>query len=103
MGPLDLPEFLALLPRGADEEPAHAGELDQLRELVDIMNSDGLEYEVTLILRSEQVPRAQLGSGIEGADHRNHTRLGWCSWLGESSGEDRNVTFRFKGWNHGRG
>ncbi|MBK8207956.1 MAG: type VI secretion system baseplate subunit TssG [Planctomycetes bacterium] len=87
MGPMHVDDYLALMPTEPDQE--------QLRELVDILNSDGLEYELTLILRGDEVPRAQLNSP--------RTRLGWCSWLGESRGEDRSVTFRFKGWKHGRG
>lgn len=92
MGPMALESYLALLPGESD--------LNQLRELVDIINSDGLEYEVTLALRGDEVSRAMLGSSSEGG--RVTTRLGWCSWLGESSGEDRSVTFRFRGWRRAR-
>jgi type VI secretion system protein ImpH len=87
MGPMHIGDYLGLLPGESDQS--------QVRELVDVLNGDGLEYELTLILRGDEVPRAQLSSP--------KTRLGWCSWLGESGGEDRSVTFRFKGWKHGRG
>ncbi len=87
VGPMAIDSYLDMLPGESDQ--------DQLRELVDLLNNDGLEYELTLILRGDEVPQAQLNSP--------RTRLGWCSWLGESRGEDRSVTFRFKGWKHGRG
>jgi predicted component of type VI protein secretion system len=67
----------------------------QLRELVDLFNNDCLDYEITITLRGEQVKRAQLSS--------DHTRLGWSSWLGDASPTDESVTFKFKGWKHGRG
>ncbi|MBX3460344.1 MAG: type VI secretion system baseplate subunit TssG [Planctomycetes bacterium] len=87
MGPMALDDYLAFMPGNGDQE--------QLRELIDMLNNDGLEYELTVILRGGEVPRAQLNSP--------KTRLGWSSWLGESRGEDRSVTFRFRGWKHGRG
>lgn len=85
VGPMRLKHYLALLPDGDD--------MSQMRELVDLFNNDCLDYEVTLTLHGEEVPRAQLSAP--------HTRLGWSSWLGESSGDDRTVTFKFKGWKHG--
>jgi len=87
LGPLAAEDYMKLMPDGDD--------MNQLRELVDVMNSDGLDYEVTLILRGAEVPRAQLNSPL--------TRLGWSSWLGETRGEDQTVTLTFKGWRHGRG
>ena len=87
MGPMDHAAYMGMLPDGDN--------MAQLRELVDLFNSDCLDYEVTLILRGDEVKRAQLSS--------NHTRLGWSSWLGEHSEQDRTVTFKFKGWKHGRG
>lgn len=87
LGPMDHDAYMAMLPDGDN--------MAQLRELVDMFNSDCLDYEVTLILRGDEVKRAQLSS--------NHTRLGWSSWLGESSPRDESVTFKFKGWKHGRG
>lgn len=67
----------------------------QLNELVDLFNSDGLDYEVTVILRGDEVPGVELGNPVR--------RLGYSSWLGESREHDRHVTFRFEGWRHGRG
>ena len=87
LGPMDFDTWLEYLPDGAN--------IAQLRELTDLFNSDCLDYEVTMILRGETMKRAQLSS--------NHTRLGWSSWLGEKSPNDETVTFKFKGWKHGRG
>lgn len=87
LGPMGLDDYMDFLPDGDS--------LSQLRELTDLFNNDCLDYEITLILRGEEIPRAQLSS--------KHTRLGWSSWLGESFAEDRTVTFQFKGWKHGRG
>jgi type VI secretion system protein ImpH len=87
LGPLGLEDFLGMTPEGSS--------MDQLRELVDVMNSDGLDYEVTLILRGSEVPPVQLNN--------TQTRLGWSSWLGGTEGEDQTVTLTFKGWKHGRG
>lgn len=67
----------------------------QLNELVDLFNSDGLDYEVTVILRGDQTPALQVNNPLH--------RLGYSSWLGQSGGHDRTVTFRFEGWRHGRG
>jgi type VI secretion system protein ImpH len=87
LGPLGFDTYMEFLPCSDN--------LSQLRELVDLFNNDCLDYEVTLTLRGEEVKRAQLSS--------DYTRLGWSSWLGEKSPEDRTVTFKFKGWKHGRG
>ena len=87
MGPMDFDAYMEMLPDTSN--------MGQLRELVDVFNSDCLDYEVTLVLRGEEVRRAQLSS--------DHTRLGWSSWLGEKSPQDQSVTFKFRGWKHGRG
>lgn len=87
LGPMDFDTWVEFLPDGRN--------IAQLRELTDLFNGDCLTYEVTLLLRGETMKRAQLSS--------NHTRLGWSSWLGENASEDRTVTFKFKGWKHGRG
>lgn len=87
IGPMRLADYMAMTP--------DSDNMSQFRELVDMYNSDCLDYEVTLTLKGEEIPRAQLSS--------DHTRLGWSSWLGDGSGKDRKVTFKFKGWKHGRG
>jgi type VI secretion system protein ImpH len=87
VGPLEFDDYMQFMPGGRD--------MDQLRELTDIMNNDSMDYEVTVIVRGDAVQRAQLSA--------THTRLGWSSWLGEASPQDQSVTFKFKGWKHGRG
>jgi type VI secretion system protein ImpH len=87
VGPLQFDAYMDFLP--------DSNNMAQLRELVDLFNNDCLDYEITITLRGEQVKRAQLSS--------DHTRLGWSSWLGDASPTDESVTFKFKGWKHGRG
>ena len=86
LGPLGLADFMAFLPCG-DRMP-------ELRELADLMNGDGLDYEVELRLRTEEVPPLQL-SGPS-------ARLGWSSWLGSLGPADSRIRFLVKGWFHGR-
>lgn len=87
MGPMSLEEYMAFLPCG-DKMP-------ELRELTDLMNGDGLDYEVELRLREEEVPPLQLCGPT--------ARLGWSSWLGRRDGMDSQIRFLVKGWLHGRG
>lgn len=86
LGPMPLEEYMAFLPCG-DRMP-------ELRELTDLMNGDGLDYEVELRLREEEVPPLQL-SGPS-------ARLGWSTWLGRRDGTDSKIRFLVKGWLHGR-
>jgi type VI secretion system protein ImpH len=87
MGPLSLEEFMAFLPCG-DKMP-------ELRELTDLMNGDGLDYEVELALKEAEVPPLQLCGPT--------ARLGWSSWLGRRDGMESRIRFLVKGWLHGRG
>ncbi|MBE7490530.1 MAG: type VI secretion system baseplate subunit TssG [Planctomycetes bacterium] len=87
VGPLGFDDYIEFMPDRA--------EMAQLNELVDLFNSDGLDYEVTVVLRGDQTPALQLGNPVH--------RLGYSSWLGENRLGDRTVTFRFEGWRHGRG
>lgn len=87
VGPLDFENYTDFMP---DRDS-----MAQLNELVDMFNSDGMDYEVTVVLHGEEVPGLQLGNPVR--------RLGYSSWLGEGRGPDRSVTFRFEGWRHGRG
>ncbi len=86
LGPLPLEDFMAFLPCG-DRMP-------ELRELTDLVNGDGLDYEVELRLREEEIPPLQLSGPT--------ARLGWSSWLGSKGGADSRVRFLVKGWLHGR-
>lgn len=86
LGPLELEDFMAFLP-GGDKMP-------ELRELTDLVNGDGLDYEVELRLREDQIPPLQLSGPT--------ARLGWCSWLGSRGAADSRIRFLVKGWLHGR-
>jgi type VI secretion system protein ImpH len=86
-GPLPFDEFRGFLPCGE--------RIAELRELVDAVNGDGLDYEIELRLRKEEVPPLQLSGPT--------ARLGWSSWLGQQDGMDTRVRFLVKGWFHGRG
>lgn len=69
-GPLNLNEYLSLLPDGH--------RIDQLIAIIRNYIGDELSWDVNLVLEKSQVPSAQLGES---------TRLGWTSWLGERSAE----------------
>jgi type VI secretion system protein ImpH len=86
-GPLKFQDFAGFLPCG--------DRLPELRELVDAMNGDCLDYEIELILRDDEVPPLQLSGPT--------ARLGWSSWLGRRDGLETRVRFLVKGWFHGRG
>jgi type VI secretion system protein ImpH len=87
LGPMGLADYMSLLP-GSDRQR-------ELREIVDVMNGDCLDYEVELELKEEEVPPLQLNADT--------ARLGWSTWLGRSPDMDTNVRFLMKGWLHGRG
>lgn len=85
LGPLGLDDFLSFLPGGR--------RVAELREIVDLVNGDALDYEIELSLREEETPPLRLG--VEPA------RLGWCSWIGRPERSDTKVRFLLKGWLHG--
>lgn len=87
LGPLGLRDFLEFLPGGPQAE--------ELREIVDLVNGDGLDYDIQLTLSKEETPPLRLG--VEPA------RLGWCTWLGRPADGETRVRFLVKGWIHGRG
>ncbi len=86
-GPLSYEDYQSFLPCGE--------RLSELREVVDAMNADCLDYEIELRLREEEVPPLQLSGPT--------ARLGWSSWLGRREGMETRVRFLVKGWFHGRG
>ncbi len=67
MGPMRLADFERLLPIGDS--------FRRLRDWVRNYVGDELSWELQLVLRAEDVPPTQLGSG---------SRLGWTSWLQSS-------------------
>lgn len=71
LGPLHLAQYLQLLPG----QP----QLRQLRDWVRNFLSDEYDVRAQLLLRTDQVPRLQLGSG---------NQLGWTSWLGDPNARD---------------
>ncbi len=66
IGPLPLKDYERLLPGGES--------LSRLRALVRNYVGDALDWDVNLVLRKEDVPRAKLGQTM---------RLGQTSWIGE--------------------
>jgi type VI secretion system protein ImpH len=87
IGPAGLEDFLSFLPG----KPR----LAELRELCDLMNDGGLDLEVELELKEDEVPPLRLSDGP--------ARLGWSTWLGRRPGMDTTIRFLLKGWLHGRG
>jgi type VI secretion system protein ImpH len=77
IGPLGKDEYQRLLPGGLS--------LERLRAIVRNYLGDALEWDVNLILRSDEVPKARLGHTIQ---------LGQSSWIGErTSKEDASDLF----------
>jgi type VI secretion system protein ImpH len=69
-GPLNLSEYMSLLPNGY--------RLEQLVAIIRNYIGDELSWDINLVLKKAQVPQAQLGET---------THLGWTSWLGERSSD----------------
>jgi type VI secretion system protein ImpH len=70
-GPLGLDDYESLLPVG-----------DRIRRLVALVRNyigDELAWDVSLILKKEEVPAMRLGDGF---------RLGWTAWLGKRPQEN---------------
>ena len=66
LGPLSYKRYLEFLPG----EPAYTA----LRSLVRFYGNDEFDFEAELILKKEETPACQLGSG------EAPPRLGWTSW-----------------------
>jgi type VI secretion system protein ImpH len=69
LGPMGYPEFLELLPTGA--------RFHVLVQMVRFFASQGLDFDVQLVLKGDDVPVCRLGDRGPGA-----SRLGWSTWLG---------------------
>lgn len=76
LGPMKLDSFLGLLP---GERGFRA-----LREFVQLLVSDQLEFETELVLEKQEIPDLVLGESHRGA------RLGQTTWLGKP-GQDEHV------------
>jgi type VI secretion system protein ImpH len=85
IGPMSVQEYMDFLPGRKS--------MTELREMIDLFNGDGLDYEVELIVRPDDVPGVQLGNP--------GSMLGWASWLGGKSEKSSKVKFLIKGWKHG--
>jgi type VI secretion system protein ImpH len=86
IGPVGLEAFQRFLPPGDS--------LAEIRELIDIINSDNLDYYVNLWILQEEIPELRLSSPT--------AQLGWTTWAGKKPDSSQNVRFLMKGWFHGR-
>jgi type VI secretion system protein ImpH len=77
LGPMSYAEFLELLPMGA--------RFPVLVQMVRFFVSQGLDFDVQLVLKGADVPVCRLGDQGPGAP-----RLGWSTWLG-GEGKTRDV------------
>jgi type VI secretion system protein ImpH len=79
IGPTDLKQFTDFVPVGAAYPP--------LVEIVRLLVGLEFEFDVQLVLKSDQVPFAVLG------DEQTAPRLGWTSWLktGDFANDDDQV------------
>ena len=68
IGPLSYEEYQRLLPG--------SGSLARLRSIVRNYAGDALDWDVNLVLRADEVPKAKLGETM---------RLGQTSWIGEKT------------------
>jgi type VI secretion system protein ImpH len=77
IGPLTMAQFVEFLPG--------ARALTALRDLVRLYTNDEWSWQVRLLLKAEEVPRARLDST---------SRLGWTTWMGGRSAVADDVVLR---------
>ncbi|MEZ6186369.1 MAG: type VI secretion system baseplate subunit TssG [Planctomycetota bacterium] len=63
------------------------------REVIDLFNSDALDYELEVRLPAAGAPPFALGT--------QHARLGWSTWLGRPDEVDCQIRLFFEGAQHG--
>jgi type VI secretion system protein ImpH len=68
LGPMPLEKYRQFLPDGTAYEP--------LKALTRFFSNDEFDFEIQLVLKSEEVPRCEVG-----ADEATAPRLGWITWL----------------------
>lgn len=68
LGPMPLEQYREFLPDGSAFQP--------LRAIARFFANDGIDFEVQLILKRDDVPRCQID-----LDSEAPPRLGWASWL----------------------
>jgi type VI secretion system protein ImpH len=66
VGPLDYPDYLSLAPGGRN--------IEELFALTKLFVGSGLDFDIQIVLKKEQVPFCQLGQAGD------PPRLGWNSW-----------------------
>ena len=71
VGPVDYADFLGLAPRSR--------RMAELVELVRLYMDPGLDFDVQVLLRKEDVPQSRLGPDA--------SRLGWNAWLRQTPAE----------------
>jgi type VI secretion system protein ImpH len=86
LGPTNLADFMQFLPPGAATA--------RLRELVDLVNHDALDYELDVTILRDEVPELRLSTDT--------ARLGWSTWLGQRPDTNQSVRFLVKGRLHGQ-
>jgi type VI secretion system protein ImpH len=90
IGPVPLATYLRFLPSG--------DLMAELREVIDLLNTDSLDYRIELRIDAGGLPRLSL----EGLFSTDQTRLGWSTCLGEPPNEPEPVTFIISTWtDHG--
>lgn len=82
LGPLSLKRYLDFLPNGTAYQP--------LKALARFFGGDGLDFEVQLVLKREEVPPCELGVDVEsqyeapsesvGLEPPVSPQLGWSTW-----------------------
>ena len=90
IGPVPLDTYLRFLPSG--------DLMAELREIIELLNTDSLDYRVDLLLLPDDLPQLKL----EGLFSTDQTRLGWSTWIGEPPKQPAPVSFIISTWiDHG--
>jgi type VI secretion system protein ImpH len=90
IGPVPLATYLRFLPSG--------DLMAELREIIELFNTDSLDYRVDLLIQPGDLPRLTL----EGLFSTDQTRLGWSTWIGDPPSQPEPVSFIVSTWvDHG--
>jgi len=90
IGPVPLDTYLRFLPSGDF--------MAELREVIELLNVDSLDYRVDLLLQPDDLPQLKL----EGLFSTDQTRLGWSTWIGDPPKQPEPVSFIISSWvDHG--
>lgn len=85
LGPMGVKDYLSFLPPGSKTA--------ELREMVDLVNSDALDYILDVWIHCDEIPELRLSA--------NTARLGWSTWLGRRPTSNPSAQFPVKGRLHG--